>query len=281
MKNQSPSFVNIYLSLGRQIITYNPLGDGNCLSRMILYSMYGTEKKWKKVMNLSLKKSKRTRVSIVTLGNFGEDVAWAFAHYSYFWFEMEKYEQMIVDIQGSKCHFTYLQVCTVNGTDCSVGNMGLPAIVKFFVMHQCNKICKALHLDLYDIPPIVMEKIVEDSLLMDKFESTVFGSPVQVASNPPGKQKTSLNSDVSRSSVSEQVEVNSPATQDLQIVKQKSQIKLVDPIVKNIRPSSRRPNTRAKNDAQKKLLMDWVEVFAPVIKFVTIRITLVLAVLFC
>ncbi|KAI3633493.1 hypothetical protein MIR68_008440 [Amoeboaphelidium protococcarum] len=188
---------------------------------------------------------------------------------------------MIVDIQGFKCHFTDLQVCTVNGTDCSIGNMGLPAIVKFFVMHQCNKICKALHLDLYDISPIVMEKIVENSLLMDKFEFTEFGSPVQVASNSPKKQKTSLNSDVSRTSVSEQVEVNNLATQDLQIVKEESYLRLVDPTVKDIRPSSRRPNTRAKNDVQKKSLMDWVEVFAPVIKFVTIRIMLVLAVLFC
>jgi hypothetical protein len=49
--------------------------------------------------------------------------------------------------------------------------------------------------------------------------------------------------------VSKQVEVNNQATQDLQIVKEKSKIKLVDPIVKNIRPSSRRPNTRAKNAA--------------------------------
>ncbi|KAI3647691.1 hypothetical protein MP228_007912 [Amoeboaphelidium protococcarum] len=185
--------------------------------------------------------------------NFCEEVAWAFAHYSYYWFEKENYEQMIVDIQGSKCHFTDLQVCTVNGTDCSIGNMGLPAIVKFFVMHQCNQICKALHLDVATIPSLVMEKIMEDSLLMDKFESTVFGSPAQAAPNPLGQQKTSLKSDVSITSVSKQVEVNNQATQDLQIVKEKSKIKLVDPIVKNIRPSSRRPNTRAKNAAQKKL----------------------------
>ncbi|KAI3643266.1 hypothetical protein MP228_012821 [Amoeboaphelidium protococcarum] len=101
------------------------------------------------------------------------------------------------------------------------------AIVKFFVMHQCNKIYKALHLDVTNIPPIVMEKIMEDCILMDKFESTVFGSPVQIASNPLGKQKTSLNADISSASVSEQVQVNNPVTQDLQVVNYKSKIKLV------------------------------------------------------
>ncbi|KAI3632597.1 hypothetical protein MIR68_002594 [Amoeboaphelidium protococcarum] len=60
MNNKSASFVNIYLSsdILDSIITYDPLGDGNCLSRAISYSMYGTEKKWKKVKNLSLKEVK-------------------------------------------------------------------------------------------------------------------------------------------------------------------------------------------------------------------------------
>ncbi|KAI3631880.1 hypothetical protein MIR68_010068, partial [Amoeboaphelidium protococcarum] len=63
MNNKSASFVNIYLSsdILDSIVTYDPLGDGNCLSRAISYSMYGTETKWKKVKKLSLKEVKENK----------------------------------------------------------------------------------------------------------------------------------------------------------------------------------------------------------------------------